>query len=103
MPPVVADRSIGPVLAEQISDLRLLVGNEADDLSRFFFFSFPCFCVLFDFMYGILFDDGIITRKTRKSHRNTENIKNRLDGTHVVPSPVPHTEPTETQIKDLLC
>jgi len=49
----------------------------------------------FDFVYGILFDGCIITRKTRKSHRNTENIKNRLDGTHVVSSPVPHTEPTE--------
>ena len=35
-------------------------------------------------------------RPTRKSHRNTENIKNRLDGTHVVPSPV------YSQIKDLL-
>jgi hypothetical protein len=44
---------------------------------------------------GFFFDGRIITRKTRKSHRNTENLKNRLDGTHVVPSPVPHTEPTE--------
>ena len=49
----------------------------------------------FDFLYGILFDGRIITRKTLKSHRNTENITNRLDGTHVVPSPVPHTEYTE--------
>ena len=57
----------------------------------------------FGFVYGILFDDRIITRKTRKSHRNTENKKNRLDWIHVVPSPVPHTESTETQIKDLLC
>jgi len=38
----------------------------------------------FDFLYGILFDGRIITRKTLKSHRNTENIKNRLDGTHVM-------------------
>ena len=53
------------------------------------------FQMYFDFVYGILFDGRIITRKTRKSHRNTENLKNRLDGTHVVPSPVPHTEPTE--------
>ena len=50
----------------------------------------------FDFLYGILFDGRIITRKTLKSHRNTENKKNRLDGTHVVPSPSP------SQIKDLL-
>ena len=57
----------------------------------------------FDFVYGILFDDRIITRKTQKSHRNTENKKNRLGWIHVVPSPVPHTESTETQIKDLLC
>ena len=49
----------------------------------------------FDFVYGILFDGRIITRKTRKSHRNTENKKNRLDENYVVPSPVPHTEPTE--------
>jgi len=48
-----------------------------------------------DFLYGILFDGRIITRKTRKSHRNTENKKIRLDETYVVPSPVPHTEPTE--------
>jgi len=53
------------------------------------------FRMYFDFVYGILFDGRIITRKTRKSHRNTENLKNRLDGTHVVPSPVPHTEYTE--------
>ena len=53
------------------------------------------FLMYFDFLYGILFDGRIITRKTLKSHRNTENIKNRLDGTHVVPSPIPHTEPTE--------
>jgi hypothetical protein len=44
---------------------------------------------------GFFFDGRIITRKTQKSHRNTENKKNRLDGPHVVPSPVPHTEPTE--------
>ena len=49
----------------------------------------------FGFKYGILFDGRIITRKTQKSHRNTENLKNRLDETHVVPSPVPHTETTE--------
>ena len=53
------------------------------------------FWMYFGFVYWILFDGRIITRKTRKSHRNTENKKNRLDGTHVVPSPVPHTEPTE--------
>ena len=53
------------------------------------------FWMYFDFLYGILFDGRIITRKTRKSHRNTENKKNRLDGTHEVPSLVPHTEPTE--------
>jgi hypothetical protein len=49
----------------------------------------------FGFKYGILFDGRIITRNTRKSHRNTENKKNRLDGTHIVPTPVPHTEITE--------
>jgi hypothetical protein len=49
----------------------------------------------FGFVYGIRFDDRIITRKTRKSHRNTENKKNWLDETHVVTSPVPHTESTE--------
>ena len=59
-----------------------------------FFFCID-FLMYFDFLYGILFDGRIITRKTLKSHRNTENIKNRLDGTHVVPSPIPHTEPTE--------
>ena len=53
------------------------------------------FWMYFDFVCGTLFDGRIITRKTQKSHRNTENIKNRLDETHVVPSPVPHTEPTE--------
>ena len=46
----------------------------------------------FDFVCWTLLDGCIITRKTPKSHRNTENIKNRLDETHVVPSPVPHTE-----------
>jgi hypothetical protein len=61
------------------------------------------FWMYFGFVYWILFDGRIITRKTRKSHRNTENIKSRLDGTPVLPSPVPHTESTETQIKDLLC
>ena len=47
----------------------------------------------FDFLYGILFDDRIITRKTQKSHRNTENIKNRLDWIDVVPSPAPTPNP----------
>jgi len=42
---------------------------------------------------GFFFDDRIITRKTRKSHRNTENIKNRLDWIHVVPSPAPTQNP----------
>jgi len=45
---------------------------------------------------GFFFDDRIITRKTRKSHRNTENIKNRLDGTHVVPSPAPTRNPRKS-------
>ena len=53
------------------------------------------FWMYFGFVSGILFDGRIITRKTRNSHRNTENKKNRLDGTHIIPSPVPHTEPTE--------
>ena len=53
------------------------------------------FWMYFGFVYGILFDGRIITRKTRKSHRNTENIKSRLDGNPVVTSPVPHTESTE--------
>ena len=53
------------------------------------------FWMYFGFVSGILFDSPIITRKTRNSHRNTENKKNRLDGTHIIPSPVPHTEPTE--------
>ena len=35
-------------------------------------------------------------RPTRKSHRNTENIKNRLDGTHVVPSPSPTRNPRKS-------
>jgi len=47
----------------------------------------------FDFVYGILFDDRIITRKTRKSHRNTENIEILLSV--CCTSPVPHTESTE--------
>jgi len=51
------------------------------------------FRMYFGFVYGILFDGRVITRKTRKSHRNTENIKNRLDGTHVVPSPAPTRNP----------
>ena len=50
----------------------------------------------FDFVYGILFDGRIITRKTRKSHRNTENKKNRLDGTHVVSSPAPTRNPRKS-------
>jgi len=54
------------------------------------------FWMYFGFMYGILFDGRIITRKTRKSHRNTENIKNRLDGTHVVPSPAPTRNPRKS-------
>jgi hypothetical protein len=48
------------------------------------------------FVYGILFADRIITRKTRKSHRNTENKKNRLDGTHVVSSPAPTRNPRKS-------
>ncbi|MFA7171785.1 MAG: hypothetical protein WC180_07395 [Candidatus Paceibacterota bacterium] len=47
------------------------------------------FWMYFGFMYGILFDGRIITRKTQKSHRNTENKKNLLDWIHVVPSPAP--------------
>jgi len=35
------------------------------------------FRMYFDFVYGILFDGRIITRKTRKSHRNTENTETR--------------------------
>ena len=52
------------------------------------------FLMYFDFVYGILFDGRIITRKTRKSHRNTENKKdNRGDDVYRPPSP--HTESTE--------
>jgi len=48
----------------------------------------------FCFVYGILFDGCIITRKTQKSHRNTENKKaNR--GDDVYRPPQPHTESTE--------
>ena len=53
------------------------------------------FRMYFGFMYGILFDGRIITRKTRKSHRNTENIKNRLSGSCRLSLPRPHTESTE--------
>jgi hypothetical protein len=45
---------------------------------------------------GFFFDGRIITRKTRKSHRNTENLKNRLDGPHVVPSPAPTRNPRKS-------
>ena len=48
----------------------------------------------FDFVYGILFDGRIITRKTRKSHRNTEKKESvGLDTCSSLPSP--HTESTE--------
>ena len=47
-------------------------------------------------------DVNIITRKTRKSHRNTENIKNRLDETHVVPSPVPLANFQFAQLRPVL-
>ena len=50
----------------------------------------------FNFVYGILFDDRIITRKTRKSHRNTENKKNLLDSRPVVPSPAPTRNPRKS-------
>jgi len=41
----------------------------------------------FGFKYGILFDGRIITRNTRKSHRNTENKKNRLSVCCTSPAP----------------
>jgi len=41
----------------------------------------------FDFMYGLLFDGRIITRKTRKSHRNTENIEILLSVCCTSPAP----------------
>ena len=52
------------------------------------------FWMYFGFMYGILFDGRIITRKTQKSHRNTENKKAKR-GDDVYRPPSPHTEPTE--------
>jgi len=54
------------------------------------------FPMYFGFVYGILFDDRIITRKTRKSHRNTENKKNLLDSRPVVPSPAPTRNPRKS-------
>ena len=39
---------------------------------------------------GILFDGRIITRKTRKSHRNTENKKNLLSVCCTSPAPTPN-------------
>jgi len=49
------------------------------------------FLMYFDFLYGILFDGRIITRKTRKSHRNTENKKaNRGDDVYRPPAPTPN-------------
>jgi len=43
-----------------------------------------------------------VPRPTRKSHRNTENIKNRLDGPHVVPSPVPLANFQFAQLRPVL-
>ena len=48
----------------------------------------------FGFVYGILYDGRIITRKTRKSHRNTENKKLTEVIMYIVP-PSPHTESPE--------
>ena len=45
------------------------------------------FWMYFGFVYGILFDGRIITRKTRKSHRNTENIDIRLSVCCTSPAP----------------
>jgi hypothetical protein len=44
----------------------------------------------FGFVYGILIDGRIITRKTRKSHRNTENIDIRLSVCCTSPAPTPN-------------
>jgi len=69
------------------------------------------FWMCFGFVYGILSDDRIhhtkftkkrkskicsaevvrVPRPTRNSTK-TRKRKNRLDGTHVIPSPVPHTK-----------
>ena len=51
------------------------------------------FRMYFGFLYGILFDGRIITRKTRKSHRNTENKKNRSSGSCRLSSPAPTQNP----------
>jgi len=45
---------------------------------------------------------GRVPRPTRKSHRNTENKNNRLDGTHVVPSPVPLANFQFAQLRPVL-
>jgi len=49
----------------------------------------------FGFVYGILFDDRIITRKTRKSHRNTENKKLTEVIMYIVP-PAPTRNPRKS-------
>ena len=54
------------------------------------------FRMYFGFVYGIHFDDRIITRKTRKSHRNTENIEIRLSGSCRLASPAPTRNPRKS-------
>ncbi len=50
------------------------------------------FWLYFGFVYGILFDGHSHHTKFTKKSTKTRKRKNWLDGTHVVPSPVPHAK-----------
>ena len=59
-------------------DLRMCFGFAYGIQWMYFGFAYGIRWMYFGFVYGILFDGRIITRNTRKSHRNTENKKDWL-------------------------